>query len=151
MSGVCDNRVDGNIEIPSGGTPQDVHVFNMAGPLEKSNEPIYREFSFRGDQASHQPRKFPNLAPRGRRGSRLRDISKPGWLGVCQWHLTIQTGFTHYPVDGNPANPHTGAPPGGSPGGARPGPGPHKMYGGDGGGRFLADLVRKWTRLFILG
>ena len=24
---VCDNRVDGNIEIPSGGTPQDVHVF----------------------------------------------------------------------------------------------------------------------------
>ena len=27
MSGVCDNRVDGNIEIPSGGTPQDVHVF----------------------------------------------------------------------------------------------------------------------------
>ena len=23
MSGVCDNRVDGNIEIPSGGTPQD--------------------------------------------------------------------------------------------------------------------------------
>ena len=40
MSGVCDNKVDGNIEIPSGGTPQDVHVFNMAGPLEKSNEPI---------------------------------------------------------------------------------------------------------------
>ena len=56
-----------------------------------------------------------------------------------------------YPVDGDPANPHTGAPPGGSPGGARPGPGPHKMYGGDGGGRFLADLVRKWTRLFIFG
>ena len=40
MSGVCDNKVDGNIEIPSGGTPQDVHVFNMAGPLEKYNEPI---------------------------------------------------------------------------------------------------------------
>ena len=40
MSGVCDNRVDGNIEIPNGGTPQDVHVFNMAGPLEKSKEPI---------------------------------------------------------------------------------------------------------------
>ena len=44
-------------------------------------------------------------------------------------------------MDGDPAHPHTGAPPGGSPGGARPGPGPHKMYGGDGGGRFLADLV----------
>ena len=38
---VCDNRVDGNIEIPSGGTPQDVHVFNMAGTFEKSNEPIH--------------------------------------------------------------------------------------------------------------
>ena len=37
---VCDSAVDGNIEIPSGGTPQDVHVFNMAGPLEKSKEPI---------------------------------------------------------------------------------------------------------------
>ena len=36
---VCDSAVDGNIEIPSGGTPQDVHVFNMAGPLE-INEPI---------------------------------------------------------------------------------------------------------------
>ncbi len=40
MSGVCRSAVDGNIEIPSGGTPQDVHVFNMAGPLEKSKEPI---------------------------------------------------------------------------------------------------------------
>ena len=39
---VCRNRVDGNIEIPNGGTPQDVHVFNMAGPLEKSKEPIDR-------------------------------------------------------------------------------------------------------------
>ena len=39
MSGVCDSKVDGNIEIPNGGTPQDVHVFNMAGPLEKYNEP----------------------------------------------------------------------------------------------------------------
>ena len=27
-------------------------------------------------------------------------------------------------MDGDPANPHTGAPPGGSPGGARAGPGP---------------------------
>ena len=45
---VCDNRVDGNIEIPSGGTPQDVHVFNMAGTFEKSNEPIERvQFSSR--------------------------------------------------------------------------------------------------------
>ena len=34
---VCDSAVDGNIEIPSGGTPQDVHVFNMAGTFEKSN------------------------------------------------------------------------------------------------------------------
>ena len=41
---VCDNRVDGNIEIPSGGTPQDVHVFNMAGTFEKSNTSgIFRE------------------------------------------------------------------------------------------------------------
>ena len=37
---VCDSAVDGNIEIPSGGTPQDVYVFNMAGPLEIKNEPI---------------------------------------------------------------------------------------------------------------
>ena len=28
-------RGHGNIEIPSGGTPQDVHVFNMAATLEK--------------------------------------------------------------------------------------------------------------------
>ena len=35
MSRLLTDRVDGNIEIPSGGTPQDVHVFNMAGPLEK--------------------------------------------------------------------------------------------------------------------
>ena len=40
MSGVCDNRVDGNIEIPNGGTPQDVHVFNMAATVEKYNDPI---------------------------------------------------------------------------------------------------------------
>ena len=40
MSRVCPSKVDGNIEIPNGGNPQDVHVFNMAGPLEKSNEPI---------------------------------------------------------------------------------------------------------------
>ena len=46
-------------------------------------------------------------------------------------------------MDGDPAHPHTGAPPGGSPGGPRPGPGPHKMHGGgDGGGHFLADFVR---------
>ena len=32
---VCDSAVDGNIEIPSGGTPQDVLVFNMAATLEK--------------------------------------------------------------------------------------------------------------------
>ena len=37
---VCDNRVDGNIEIPSGGTPQDVLIFHMAGTREKYNEPI---------------------------------------------------------------------------------------------------------------
>ena len=42
MSGVCDNKVDGNIEIPSGGTPQDVHVFNMAATVEKSKEPILK-------------------------------------------------------------------------------------------------------------
>ena len=34
---VCDSAVDGNIEIPSGGTPQDVYVFNMAGTREKYN------------------------------------------------------------------------------------------------------------------
>ena len=34
---VCPSAVDGNIEIPSGGTPQDVHVFNMAGTREKYN------------------------------------------------------------------------------------------------------------------
>ena len=45
-------------------------------------------------------------------------------------------------MDGDPAHPHTGAPPGGSPGGARPGPGPHKMHGGDGGGHFLADFEK---------
>ena len=33
---VCDNRVDGNIEIPSGGTPQDVPIFHMAATLEKA-------------------------------------------------------------------------------------------------------------------
>ena len=32
---VCDSAVDGNIEIPSGGTPQDVHVFNLAVLVEK--------------------------------------------------------------------------------------------------------------------
>ena len=34
---VCDSAVDGNIEIPSGGTPQDVLIFNMAATLEKAN------------------------------------------------------------------------------------------------------------------
>ena len=33
---VCRSAVDGNIEIPSGGTPQDVHVFNMAVLVEKA-------------------------------------------------------------------------------------------------------------------
>ena len=33
---VCDSAVDGNIEIPSGGTPQDFHVFNMAVLVEKA-------------------------------------------------------------------------------------------------------------------
>ena len=37
---VCDNSVDGNIEIPSGGTPQDVPIFHMAVLVEKYNEPI---------------------------------------------------------------------------------------------------------------
>ena len=99
----------------------------------------------------HSPAKvISNLAPRGRRRSRPRDMTKPGWLGVCTVHLTIETGLVTSRGRG-PAHPHPGAPPGGSPGGARPGPGPHKMYGGDGGGHFLADLVRKWTRLFIWG
>ena len=41
---VCDSAVDGNIEIPSGGTPQDVLVFNMAATLEKYNKSgIFRE------------------------------------------------------------------------------------------------------------
>ena len=35
---VCPSAVDGNIEIPSGGTPQDVLVFNMAATLEKYND-----------------------------------------------------------------------------------------------------------------
>ena len=34
---VCDSAVDGNIEIPSGGTPQDVPIFHMAATLEKYN------------------------------------------------------------------------------------------------------------------
>ena len=59
MSGVCDNKVDGNIEIPSGGTPQDVHVFNMAGPLEKSNDARLQGQAADGgfrEQVSRQPR-----------------------------------------------------------------------------------------------
>ena len=40
------------------------------------------KFSFRVDHPPHRPRLFPNLAPRGRRGSRPRDMTKPGWLGV---------------------------------------------------------------------
>ena len=40
----CRSAVDGNIEIPSGGTPQDVLVFNMAATLEKYNTSgIFRE------------------------------------------------------------------------------------------------------------
>ena len=44
---VCDNRVDGNIEIPSGGTPQDFELCEEAATLEKANEPTvqYRESS----------------------------------------------------------------------------------------------------------
>ena len=39
---VCDNRVDGNIEIPSGGTPQDVPIFHMAATVHsKKHEPLY--------------------------------------------------------------------------------------------------------------
>ena len=34
---VCDSAVDGNIEIPSGGTPQDVPIFHMAVLVEKAN------------------------------------------------------------------------------------------------------------------
>ena len=37
---VLTNRVDGNIEIPSGGTPQDVPIFHMAVLVEIKNEPI---------------------------------------------------------------------------------------------------------------
>ena len=41
---VCPSAVDGNIEIPSGGTPQDFHVFNMAVLVEKANTSgIFRE------------------------------------------------------------------------------------------------------------
>ena len=41
---VCPDRVDGNIEIPSGGTPQDVLIFHMAGTREKYNTSgIFRE------------------------------------------------------------------------------------------------------------
>ena len=54
MSGVCDSAVDGNIEIPSGGTPQDVHVFNMAGPLEKSNEPILPATEGQGERGRYR-------------------------------------------------------------------------------------------------
>ena len=32
---VCDNRVDGNIEIPSGGTPQDFELCESADTVEK--------------------------------------------------------------------------------------------------------------------
>ena len=34
---VCPSAVDGNIEIPSGGTPQDVPIFHMAATREKYN------------------------------------------------------------------------------------------------------------------
>ena len=34
---VCDNRVDGNIEIPSGGTPQDFELCEETDTLEKAN------------------------------------------------------------------------------------------------------------------
>ena len=37
---VLTNRVDGNIEIPSGGTPQDFELCEEAATLEKANEPI---------------------------------------------------------------------------------------------------------------
>ena len=38
---VLTNRVDGNIEIPSGGTPQDVPIFHMAATLEKANKYVW--------------------------------------------------------------------------------------------------------------
>ena len=34
---VCDSAVDGNIEIPSGGTPQDFELCEEADTLEKAN------------------------------------------------------------------------------------------------------------------
>ena len=43
---VCDSAVDGNIEIPSGGTPQDFELCEETDTLEKANEPSlfkYRE------------------------------------------------------------------------------------------------------------
>ena len=60
---VCDNRVDGNIEIPSGGTPQDVHVFNMAGPLEKYNEPICIKSKHLSYRAYLKLGEFPAFCP----------------------------------------------------------------------------------------
>ena len=42
---VCDNRVDGNIEIPSGGTPQDVQLCESADTVEKAR--AYREIATR--------------------------------------------------------------------------------------------------------
>ena len=38
---VCPSAVDGNIEIPSGGTPQDVPIFHMAATLEKANKYVW--------------------------------------------------------------------------------------------------------------
>ena len=51
---VCPDRVDGNIEIPSGGTPQDVPIFHMAATFEKYNEPILRYY-FGACEASQGP------------------------------------------------------------------------------------------------
>ena len=41
---VCDSAVDGNIEIPSGGTPQDFELCEVTDTLEKANTSgIFRE------------------------------------------------------------------------------------------------------------
>ena len=89
---VCPSAVDGNIEIPSGGTPQDVHVFNMAGPLEIKNEPISRTgFALFGDFVFHQPlrtkwqvrNRLDSGSPGGARGSVTRGDST-AYGGPCR-------------------------------------------------------------------
>ena len=44
---VCPDRVDGNIEIPSGGTPQDFELCEETDTLEKANTIFFRLYYYK--------------------------------------------------------------------------------------------------------